>query len=135
MKMAIIKDKYCDGDVLEYFSERRLISGTKGCTNRAKVERNGKYYCLIHDPVRQKEREDKKDQKELEKFSGICCVCGHLLGSHIDEDSSWRCHSIGRDGLQCECALQKSEIKNNIKFYDLMIRIKKQRQNIITEIG
>ena len=30
------------------------------CGNRAKVERNGKHYCSVHDPVAKKERDAKR---------------------------------------------------------------------------
>lgn len=38
------------------------------CTRNAKVERDGKHYCTIHDPIRIKEKQDKKHKKWKEKF-------------------------------------------------------------------
>lgn len=57
---------------------------------------------------------------------GICCVCGHKLSSHIDEDNGWRCHSLGPDAYQCECFLRKDRAgKEGINYYDLKIRTAK----------
>jgi len=55
---------------------------------------------------------------------GICCVCGHTLSSHIDEGDGWRCHSIARDGLQCECWLRKDKADNDISYYNLLKRLR-----------
>lgn len=38
---------------------------------------------------------------------GICIVCGHKLSSHVEELRRYRCHSLGPDGLQCECNLYR----------------------------
>lgn len=61
----------------------------------------------------------------------VCCVCGHSLRSHVDEDSVWRCHSLGQDFYQCECALRKDRAvlmrpEDPVSYYDLKRRIKKQ---------
>ena len=53
----------------------------------------------------------------------ICCVCGHKLRSHIDEGDGWRCHSLGSDGLQCECFLRKDRAEGDIEYYELSRRI------------
>lgn len=37
----------------------------------------------------------------------VCCVCGHDLDWHIDEEKWWRCHLLGADYYQCECRLLK----------------------------
>lgn len=37
--------------------------GLLPCVSKAKVERNGKHYCGMHDPVRVKERQDARDAK------------------------------------------------------------------------
>jgi len=58
-------------------------------------------------------------KKIIEKGKNICCVCHHDLGHHIDEKDIWRCHSLGVDGWQCECALRKDRAENNISYYDL----------------
>lgn len=38
------------------------------CSKNASVERNGKHYCGIHDPVRKKEREEKKSAERRAKW-------------------------------------------------------------------
>jgi len=60
------------------------------------------------------------------KNKNICCVCGHELAIHFDEGKGWRCHSLGRDGYQCECWLRKNQAKGNILFFDLNLRVKEQ---------
>ncbi len=65
-----------------------------------------------------------KVDKEIPE--GICTVCGHKLTTHIDEGGVWRCHSLGQDFYQCECALRKDRAEGNIFYYDLKKRIKEQ---------
>ncbi|MBC8503667.1 MAG: hypothetical protein H8D34_02350 [Chloroflexi bacterium] len=48
----------------------------------------------------------------------ICCVCGHELDMHINEEGGWRCHSLAGDGYQCECWLRKRRNKS-IQDYSL----------------
>lgn len=63
----------------------------------------------------------------------ICCVCGHKLANHLDEGRVWRCHSLGQDAYQCECALRKGRFhfgEDTIDFYDLQKRIDKKCQEI-----
>ena len=57
-----------------------------------------------------------------EQEEAVCCVCGHHLGTHIDEGDGWRCHSLGEDGYQCECYLRKRGDRD-IRFYSLERRI------------
>lgn len=38
------------------------------CSNEAKVERDGKHYCLIHDPVARKARDDARREKQLREI-------------------------------------------------------------------
>lgn len=38
----------------------------------------------------------------------ICRGCGHLMDVHIDEGDHLRCHSLGKDLLQCGCNIQKA---------------------------
>jgi hypothetical protein len=60
----------------------------------------------------------------------VCCVCGHLLCAHIDESRPgdevilgwWRCHSLARDGLQCECRLLQWNEGTKIEEYDVDLR-------------
>ncbi len=66
----------------------------------------------------------------IKKGNNICCVCNHDLDYHIDEKDIWRCHSLGPDGWQCECILRKDRAENNISYYDLAKRIKKQIEEI-----
>jgi hypothetical protein len=65
-------------------------------------------------------------QKIIDLGKDKCCVCHHDLGDHIDEGNIWRCHSLGADGYQCECALRKDRTEKNISFYDLARRAKEQ---------
>jgi len=54
----------------------------------------------------------------------VCCVCHHKLSCHINEKDVWRCHCLGSDCMQCECALRKNRADSKIKFYDLNKRCK-----------
>jgi len=36
--------------------------GTKQCENKAKVNREGKFYCTIHDPLRIKQKSEVKEK-------------------------------------------------------------------------
>jgi len=85
---------------------------------------------------------NKNTFEEADKIpDGICIVCGHSLSNHIDERDVWRCHSLGQDFYQCECALRKDRSASwegrllsvhigepDISYYDLKKRIKKQSQ-------
>lgn len=53
----------------------------------------------------------------------VCCCCGHKLKNHIDEGDGWRCHNLGQDWYQCECFLRKSQTDNEIKGFDLKLRL------------
>jgi len=64
--------------------------------------------------------------KDLDK---ICCVCGHELDMHIDEDDGWRCHSLAGDGYQCECWLRKGRYKG-IKGYSLGVRTREHTEEL-----
>lgn len=71
----------------------------------------------------------KKTFKDIANYGkGICCVCHHELGLHIDEKDVWRCHSLGADGFQCECALRKNRAEN-ISYYDLSKRAIQQLED------
>jgi hypothetical protein len=60
----------------------------------------------------------------------ICCVCGHPLDAHFDEKRPgdniipgwWRCHSLARDGYQCECRLLQWNEESKIEEYDVDVR-------------
>ena len=52
----------------------------------------------------------------------VCCVCLHRLSDHVDEGGVWRCHSLGYDTYQCECALRKDRVDGDITEYDLATR-------------
>ena len=41
------------------------------CTNNAKAERDGKWYCSIHDPVKIMERQKTRDKKQDEKMAAF----------------------------------------------------------------
>jgi len=64
-----------------------------------------------------------------EESEPVCCVCGHYLANHFDEGNVWRCHSLGQDAYQCECALRKDE-PDTIEHYDLQKRINKKVKEI-----
>ena len=59
---------------------------------------------------------------------GICCVCGHQLSSHVDEDKYWRCHSLSKDVYQCECRLVKETDIDKLQDFDLKKRMLKHRE-------
>lgn len=66
------------------------------------------------------------------KYKGTCVVCGHKLNSHIDENEIWRCHSLGVDGFQCECALRKSRtIDNKIEYFDTYMRFEQMLNELV----
>ena len=60
----------------------------------------------------------------------ICCVCGHKLSLHIDEDDVWRCHTLGPDAYQCECILRKDRAENKINYYDAERRCKEHEKEL-----
>ena len=64
--------------------------------------------------------------------SGFCCVCGHRLSSHIDEQEWWRCHSLDAAAYQCECRLLKEDNwgKNQLSDFDLGTRIERSRKEL-----
>lgn len=73
---------------------------------------------------------EKHFKKIIEKGKNVCCVCNHDLDYHIDENDFWRCHCLGSDGWQCECTLRKDRSENNISYYDLERRVKKQIEEL-----
>jgi uncharacterized radical SAM superfamily Fe-S cluster-containing enzyme len=67
----------------------------------------------------------------MKVLKGTCCVCGHSLKSHIDEETGWRCHSVATaDSYQCECFLRKDRAEKNIEYYDLKRRIEENPDQI-----
>jgi len=59
--MSIPKDAKCCEKIFDgwhYYS----------CKNKASIERDGKFYCKIHDPVRKEERETVRKQKMEERY-------------------------------------------------------------------
>ena len=57
----------------------------------------------------------------MSERKGVCCVCGHRLSDHVDEDVVWRCHALSPlDGYQCECVLRKDRAEDEgISYYNL----------------
>lgn len=74
-------------------------------------------------------------QKFIELGENICCVCHHNLDVHIYEVDIWRCHTLGVDGFQCECALRKKRADNNISYYDLARRSKEHLEELEIEMS
>ncbi len=72
-------------------------------------------------------------QKIIDLGENICCVCTHNFDIHIDEGDIWRCHALGPDGYQCECALRKNRADNDISYYDLAKRAKRQLEELLEE--
>ena len=61
--------------------------------------------------------------------AGTCCVCGHPLSTHINEDNGmFRCHSLGKDIYQCECRLVKFYENDKLDDFDLKGRMEKHRK-------
>lgn len=52
----------------------------------------------------------------MNDHDSVCCVCGHELALHIDEDDGWRCHSLASDGYQCECWLRKDRYGDILEY-------------------
>lgn len=73
-------------------------------------------------------------QKIIEIGDGICCVCHHHLDIHIDEEDIWRCHALGTDGSQCECALRKNRADGDISYYDLAKRSRQRLEDLEKEL-
>jgi len=61
----------------------------------------------------------------------VCCVCGHALDHHVSEKDVWRCHCLGADLYQCECALRKNRSKRGISYYDFRLRRNEMREEVI----
>ena len=59
---------------------------------------------------------------------GICCICGHKLSAHVDEDEYWRCHLLAQDVYQCECRLVKETDIDKLEDFDLKKRMLKHRK-------
>lgn len=57
----------------------------------------------------------------------LCCVCGHPLDSHIEEQAVWRCQIVGGDGFQCECGLNKARAFFDKEYYCLHQRVEKKK--------
>jgi len=39
------------------------------CPHNAKVERDGKWYCGVHDPVSRRQKQDERDKKSSERYA------------------------------------------------------------------
>jgi hypothetical protein len=72
-------------------------------------------------------------QEIIDLGENVCCICRHNFDVHIDEEDIWRCHALGVDWYQCECALRKNRADNDISFYDLAKRCKKQLEELDIE--
>ena len=60
---------------------------------------------------------------------GLCCVCGHPLSTHINENNGmFRCHALGTDLYQCECHLIKFYENDKLEEFDLKGRMEKHRK-------
>lgn len=69
----------------------------------------------------------------IASLDGRCCVCGHPLSTHVEEEGGWRCHCVSVDGYQCECWLRKNRDATggeDISYYDLARRIQENPESI-----
>jgi hypothetical protein len=68
--------------------------GYKQCKSNAKVERDGKAYCLTHDPVLRKEKQDARDKASNDRWNaaGKKKVFDHKAGS--------ACHGVDVEHLR-----------------------------------
>jgi len=57
----------------------------------------------------------------MEKLESICCICGHSLHEHFEEERWFRCHAIGRDYYQCECRIIK-DLETPLEEYNYLKR-------------
>ncbi len=55
-------------------------------------------------------------EKIFKELVQICCICGHRLDEHIEEEKWWRCHSLSLDYYQCECRLLKALCKSKEEY-------------------
>lgn len=82
-KKKVSKMYRCDADLLtEGFMSHQ-------CKNKGTVDRGGKHYCGIHDPVAQEERRQRKDQqrtavRQADKQDRIRASNGHDQGVVLD---------------------------------------------------
>lgn len=73
---------------------------------------------------------EKSFRKIIDYGKGKCCVCHHDLSIHVDEGDFWRCHALGLDHFQCECILSRNKAENDIKFFDLALRVEEQIKDL-----
>ena len=66
-----MENKQCSAKVWDYTGFHQ-----NQCSKKAKVERDCKYYCTIHDPEYIKEKARKSDEKYRDK---CCNNCKYLL--------------------------------------------------------
>jgi len=75
---------------------------------------------------------DEYMEKIKEQFGDepVCCVCGHKLSSHVDEEDGWRCHSVATfDLYQCECWLRKDRVEDEgIDYYSAQKRMEEHKK-------
>lgn len=63
-KKAAPPEHWC----IEYIRGRNMWSFSYRCNKRASYERDGKWYCGTHDPVRVKAKREERDAKWNEKW-------------------------------------------------------------------
>jgi hypothetical protein len=73
------------------------------------------------------------NEEKFKPRETTCCVCGHSLTDHVDAGTVWRCHCLGPDGYQCECALRKDRYPGGVDGYPLEKRAKQFVQEIQDE--
>lgn len=59
--------KQCEEGLTKRYD--RWHSSKSQCPNNAKVERDGKWYCGTHDPVKRKEKQEKRDEKWADQWT------------------------------------------------------------------
>ena len=59
-----------ENSLCDYYKYPR--GGPQRCSKRAKVERNGYWYCGIHDPVRLEEKQKARDEKWDKELKELC---------------------------------------------------------------
>ena len=101
------------------------------CKNKAKVERDGKFYCLMHDPVRKEEKYQARRKAENRKYQR------EHEGNHaknvfqkLIKDIDWELLKKQKEYLIRELDHLSEENKNNSSNMALLVRNANRIENL-----
>ncbi len=90
---AVLATKHqCEGYTVDYMRGTPCGRGSR-CEANAKVVRDGKYYCLIHDPVKVAERQKKRDKKWEDRMKSQYKIFGFRVNGQRIYDIEARSES------------------------------------------